>query len=456
MMTKKVVGLLTAAIVVFAFAVSVQCAETNWPEPTNAGSYPYTTRQPGASENPDNIFQLNECQNCKCPVKNVPCPQTTTIVGEQGSTTTQVSPTCPFDYDDNYGYVAASGTGMGADRNCRVLFNVCYCPESCATDVGTKIGIQMTILTPGVYWAKDPNAYDDVRGWNTVWFDNYAHTGLCTPTDQPKNFGQIKYYQTLEEKFNEKGKFIRIPRNEGTPAGDGSTAMGAADTSGDCFTSIPAVNKVKVIESEIDTDYVITAADAKRCNFWIDIPAMRLDGTAKQGDAIQVRITMLWNRVVTGLCEDCNPPILCECIRTVGVVCPDKPVVDTEKGCVFFPYVFQGLDAGAASWQSGIAVSALNRDVLPANAYCELTVKDQEGNIATYKNTAMGNKLVWAFVLDQIIDNFTNASKLVPGAVSLEIKSNYRMDGYSFMMADMDGSYFGAGAMARGCEGCCP
>jgi hypothetical protein len=430
MMTKKVVGLLTAAIFVFAFAVGVQA---EWPVPTSSGSYPYTTAQPGG--NPDNIFQLNECQNCKCPTMNVPCPQTTVIVGEQGSTTTQVTETCPFDYDNHYGYCAANGTGMGADRNCRVIFDICACPEACETGVGTKIGIQMTILTAGVYWAADANCYDDVRGWNTVWFGLGPQNQQCNITAQDRNFGEIKYYQTLEEKFNDKGKFIRIPRTEGTPA-DG------------CLTSIPAVNKVKVIESQIASDYLIQAEDAniQKCKFWIDIPAMRLDGTAKQGDAIQVRITLLWDRVPE-FCEDCQPPILCECIRTVGVVCCDQPVVNTEKGCVFFPYVFQGQD----SWQSGVAVSALNRTALPDNAKCTLTVQDTAGNTATYVKTDMGNKLVWAFVLDQIIGNFTGGANLVPGAVSLKIESNYRMDGYSFMMAEMDGSYFGAGAMARGC-----
>jgi hypothetical protein len=440
MMTKKVVGLLTAAIFVFAFAVG---AQAEWPNPTSNGFYPYTTAQPGG--NPDNIFQLNECQNCKCPTMNVPCPQTTVIVGEQGSTTTQVTETCPFDYDDHYGYCPASGTGMGADRNCRVIFDICACPEACDTTVGTKIGIQMTILTPGVYWAEDATLEDAVNGWDTVWFGLTEKVDACATQLQDRNFGRIRYYQTLEEKFNDKGKFTRTPRTEGTPAAG-------------CLTSIPAVNKVKVIESDIETDYVIREEDTNKyqaCKFWINVPAMRLDGTAKQGDAIQVRITLLWNRVAE-FCPDCAPPVLCECIRTVGVVCCDQPEVQDDKGCVFFPYVFQGLDA----WQSGIAVSALNTDKFPENPTCTLTVKDTAGHTATYTKT--GNSYVWAFVLDQIIDGFTGAANLVPGAVSLKIESNYRMDAYSFMMADMDGSYFGAGAMARGCTGvssgsaCCP
>jgi hypothetical protein len=452
MMTKKVVGLLTAAIFVFAFAMS---AQADWPQETNDGKYTYTTKPVGAALNPDNLFQLNACENCqKCPDRNVPCPQVQTSEGVQGAVITTVTDACPFDYDGtmfgdlSYGYA----TPPGENQNCRVVLNACQCPESCELDPGTQIGIQMTILTPGVYWAADPNIAD--TGVPTVSFQNFPLNSNYCGTDETKNFGEIRYYQAYSatevtrEDYNTKGKIVRSFGPPATPVGG-------------CLSgNVSGAARAKVLESYMSPngvgDYTVTADDVGRCKFWIDIPAMRLDGTAKKGDPIQVRVTLLWNRVVDSLCSECDVAIMCECIRTVGIVCPDTQAVDTEKGCIFFPYVFQGLDAGAASWQSGIAVSALNRDVLPANAYCELTVKDQEGNIATYKNTAMGNKLVWAFVLDQIIDNFTNASKLVPGAVSLEIKSNYRMDGYSFMMADMDGSYFGAGAMARGCEGCCP
>jgi hypothetical protein len=401
MMTKKVVGLLTAAMLVFGFAMSAQCQDTD-----------------------NNIpFELDACENCKCPVKNVPCPETTVIVGEQGSTSTQVTPTCPFDYDNNeagdlgkdYGYCASgSGTGLGTDRNCRVIFNVCKCPEACVLERDDQIGIQMTILTQGVYWAKDPKTWDDINGWDTVRFGIFGkNASTCAPYLQDKSFGRIKYYQTIEDKFNDKGKFIRIPRNEGTPA-EG------------CLTSVPAANRVQVIESEIDTDYTITAADAGMCNFWIDIPAMRLDGTAKKGDAIKVRITLLWDRKHDSLCEDCYPPIMCECIRTVGIVCCDQAEVKEDEGCVFFPYVFQGLqDDSPSSWRSGIAVSALNRTALPENAKCTLTVQDTEGHTAIYEKTDMGNKLVWSFVLDDIIDKFAvvGGGSLKDGAVSLGTRS---------------------------------
>jgi hypothetical protein len=308
----------------------------------------------------------------------------------------------------------------------------------------------MEILTPGVYWANDPNAYDSDNNYSTVKFNNYPSSWttaqICADKTQPKNFGKIRYYLSTAQSFNTKDKYVRSPKDERSPLGDGSTFAGAASNAGDCFTTIPAANQVKVLESDIATDYTVTTADAGRCKFWIDIPAMRLDGTAKKGDAIQVRITLLWNRTVEGLCPACNPPVLCECIRTVGIVCADE--VSSDSGCLFFPYVLQGLES-TSGWVTGIAVSSRGTK-LPADAYCLLTLQDSEGAVATYKKTDMGSKLVWAFVLDREMKNFNKT--LAAGAVSLKVESNYRIDGYAFMNANMA---FGAGEMARACGTAC-
>jgi hypothetical protein len=187
MMTKKVVGLLTVAIFVFASAGAVIGADDSYV---------------GAVDGTVNIYQIGKCENCKCPDMNVPCPQTQVIVGEQGSTTTQVTETCPFDYDNHYGYCPTSGIGMGTDRNCRVIFDVCQCPAACETKPDTTIGIQMTILTPGVYWAKDVETWDDEHGWDTVWFRLFAKNQQCSANAESlerRSFGQIKYYQTVTD-----------------------------------------------------------------------------------------------------------------------------------------------------------------------------------------------------------------------------------------------------------------
>jgi hypothetical protein len=418
MKMKKVVGVLAALMAVFSFTVIA-----------------------GAQDNLGTVT----CTSCtKCALQNVPCPQT--LVGIQGAVT--ITEACPFDYDDAYGYCPstlgntefdAAGNGIAA-RKCRLVFNVCDCPDACNLNVGTKIGIQMTIMTTGVYWAEDEEAYD-ANGNRTIWFNNYSSpvANACAPArdaEMLKNFGTVTYYAGITESLNAKGKLDRKVTGAGVPA------------AGCLAGNVPAANRMTVIESNVATDYVVKAEDATKCMFWIDVPAMRLDGAAKAGDAIKVRTTLLWNRTVAGLCPSCDPPILCECVITVGVVCCETK--DANTGCMFFPYVLQGLQEDSG-WVSGVAISAL-ADTLPTDAWCKLTLKDQKGNVATWTNTNMGNGLVWSFVLDSIMDNF--GKTLEPGATSLKVESNYRMDGYTFMNANFG---FGTGAMPRACgEGCNP
>jgi len=414
------------------------------------------------------------CRACeKCALQNVPCPGEKD--GVQGNKS--VTGVSPFDYDDVYGYcpnqaqIDANGSGIIADdnkngvidanevtmiRRCRLIFNVCDCPESCKLLPDQKVGIQMTILTPGVFWAEDKN-YTDAN-YATIWFQNYkTYAEACAPAtgtltnvnnkDGRKDFGRINYYRSLTEKLNDKNKLERVLVGNGRPLSvvdDPSTPVDESVT-GYYAGSIPPGNRVQVLESDRDYDYTITKEDEGRCQFWIDIPAMRLDGEAKKGDVIKVRVSLLTNRTFSGICSACEQPNICECIISVGVVCCET---DSTSGCFFFPYVLQGLQE-SQGWVSGIAVSATG-DSLPAGAYCKLTLKDQTGNIATWTKSDMGNRLVWAFVLDNIMPEFKKTME--PGACSLKVESNYPIDGYTFMNANMQ---FGTGTMPRACSGAC-
>jgi hypothetical protein len=433
MKMKKVLGVLTLSVAMLVFATAAMAAN-----PSN--QFDITVLDGGRSG----------CNTCmKCALQNVPCPST--IYGEQGSVS--VTDVCPFDYDDQYGYcpnqdeITADGEGI-SKRKCRLIFNICDCPESCNLVPGEKVGVQMTILTTGVYWADDSNSYA-VSGSDTdrtVWFKNFKTISEACAPDRDvvmtKNFGKVKYYRSITEKVNSKGLVERTLNGEGVPASG-------------CFAgAIPSANKVKVLESERASDYQIKASDSGAltdsddglCQFWIDIPAMRLDGTeAKAGDVIKVRVSLLTNRTYSGICSACDQPNICECVVSVGVVCCTSK--SSTSGCFFFPYVLQGLQE-TQGWVSGVAVSATG--TIPAGAYCKLTLKDQDGNIATWTKSDMGNSLVWAFVLDSVMSNF--GKKMTPGACSLKVESNYPIDGYTFMNANMQ---FGTGTMPRGCGTSC-
>jgi hypothetical protein len=206
---------------------------------------------------------------------------------------------------------------------------------------------------------------------------------------------------------------------------------------------MPSQFRATVLESNID--YTIRKEDVvgNLCDWMIDIPAVIIDSQARPGARISVEVRLLWNKESDKLCDGCQVADVCKCEIEIAMVCCDTK--SSSEGCVFFPYVLQGL-AESSGWVSGIAVSAVGLTALPADAYCTLTLQDMKGNTATWTNRALGNSLVWAFVLDNIMANF--GKTMEPGATSLTVKSNYPIDGFTFMNANMQ---FGTGTMPRGC-----
>ncbi|RLC11507.1 MAG: hypothetical protein DRI57_18830, partial [Deltaproteobacteria bacterium] len=264
-----------------------------------------------------------------------------------------------------------------------------------------------------------------------------------------RNFGVIKYYQAITEEDyetpDETTKYRSTPSREGTPFEGSKTG------------SIQVPNRVNVLESLEETDYVFTADDTAdalgNCKVWIDIPTMRIDPTvAIANDIVKLQVRLLFNRKPSGICPECDPPDVCDVMLDVAVICePDEGTAAAgSEYCMFFPYVLQGLQ-DTDGWSTGVAISA--REEMPDDAWVKLELRDRAGKTATYERTSMGSGLVWSFVLDSQIENFTG--DLVPGASSLRVISNYSMDGYQFL--NVAGT-FGAGSNARGCKTgqCCP
>jgi hypothetical protein len=484
MKRKNVLGLLTIMIIVFAFAAAGFCQD-------------YSNKSDA------------ECYGCpKCPTGKIPCPGVKVEPGPQGTTTTVNEPAVPFDFDGSpyvangfgaYGYCPNKGfnfnTTTGQDgkvdtgnneRDCKLVFDLCDCGEACDVTIGTKVGIQMIIgtvdaagkflpgLVNGQFVAKDTGVYfadpdlptinfdirndindyckkktdktPDVRLMNqtTAYYDVEGHRLVSRDDpkyfearDEVRNFGVIKYYRNYAEVINNKGLFQTTLTNEGTPVGG-------------ALTTIADANRVRALESSKDFDYVFNTDDVKAvqyCNMWIDVPAMRVDpAIAKEGDEVWLKVRLLFNREYDGICDTCHPPDVCECYIKIGVICCDA-VVPTDKGCAFFPYLVQSIQ-GTSGWAAGVALTA--RGALPADAFYQFTLKDQAGKTVVYKETT-DVKTVWAQMLDTIMPKFP--AGIMPGAVSLQVDTNFPIDGYSFLT---DGN-FGAGTLARGCEGaCCP
>jgi hypothetical protein len=403
----------------------------------------------------------------KCEVKNIPCQGV--ILGDQGSKSN--TPSCRFDYDESYGYCGpnvefeADGKEK-AVRNCKFYIDICECPDACEITVGNTVGIQMVLKVngqnagpnDGVYWAQDPNLAD-----RKLHFQSYLKRSASdlakTCTDEGKNwtrfFGDIRYYSSLN--------FVKA---QGLDQGVGraiyTTGSEVQPYSSECITGpMPAANRATVLES--GTDYTISAADVNEggagggvCIWMIDIPSVIIDSQAKAGATISVEVRLLWNKENQDkLCDRCEVSDICKCEREIAIVCCETKA--NNVGCLFFPYVLQGLrelpEDQSGGWVSGVAISARPLDatttlVLPEGAFCKLTLRDTEGNTATWTNNELGNGLVWAFVLDSILPKFSKSLK--PGACSLMVETNYPIDGYTFMNANMQ---FGAGELPRGCYG---
>lgn len=473
---KKVLGVLSALVVVFGLVLAANAQDV----PANRSTEP----------------EVKGYFCGKCPLGTVDCPGTRIIPGPQGSTSTAVDPSFPFDYDGkpyqlnpsasgylgfgSYGYCSGYNFADDDTRNCKFFFDVCTCDEACKVEIGSKIGIQMYIKTSGVYFA-DPDLIEagneaDRLGMPTVHFGIYkdyrppcATNASAQPTvtmmeDSPyfldsagdrvgrptstsdagtwvvRNFGPVEYYTKLTEVTNTKGMFESTATHQYT---------NEAPLSGQHTGAVPARNRVVALQSFEETDYVFNEVDIAdalgNCKLWIDIPAMRVDPTvAQEGATIRLQVRLLFNRALDTICPQCNPPNVCDMTIDIGVVCCDVAVTPTGEHCMFFPYVLQGIQ-DTYGWATGVAISA-REDEMPDNAWVELKLRDQAGNIATYKRENMGRGLVWAFVLDDEMSNFTGS--LVGGATSLTVTSNYSMDGYQFL--NVAGT-FGAGSNARGC-----
>jgi hypothetical protein len=430
------------------------------------------------------------CKECsKCPIGNVPCPETKVIPGPQGQTTTTTETVNPFDYDGEpyagdfgaYGY--CKGFNFDADatindpgdsrRDCKFVFDICSCPEACEVVPGSEVGIQMIIKTPGVYFAapaagiveginfdirrsptEDVNPFCEKNDDGTpkivgmqggeYYYDAddnlvaYRDNATRIETGIVRNFPDVRYYRQFREYTNEKGKFVSEVSTEGTPLA--GSKIGALDDA----------NKVVALESV--GEYMFNEFDApsdptlKRCHLWIDIPPMRIDPTiAQKGDRVKIVVRLVFNRQQAGICPTCIAPDYCECEREIAIICCDETAV-AGQGCMYFPYALFNAPGG---WSTGIAITKNDATVTVANMEATLTLTDQADNKFTYKKTDFTTP-VWAFVLDSIMGSFT---PVTPGttpmgpAGSLKVDGNFSMDGYNFMNA----GEFGCGTMPRGC-----
>jgi len=374
-----------------------------------------------------NVFAEDaSCNNCKCPVWAVPCPEVVTEQGATGSTM------CPFDYDAMTGYCNAPPATM-AERNCKVILDICSCPQACQIVVGNTLGIQIEIITPGVYWAENtPSIQFEL-------FNKTNITGACNdttindgvPVTDNRSIGGISYFMA-----------------------DGATA---ATPNPACRNTVTNAEKAKILLSnDITQGYVITQDDTinKSCQMWIDIPAMIVNAAeyteAMRGQEIQIKVGIFtdWTWVTNAdnyLCPTCVHANLCECTITVGKFCCDAPV---ENFSMLFPYFAP--DTDASYFWNGIVISNLTDTAGSAT----LTIYEMDGDVgsATVAVPARG-------IYNSLLRNIAGVTVTKSGAgdtsnaignskAYIKVCTNFNADGFA-MLSDQSGAGESMGYLPR-------
>lgn len=349
---RKLITLLSAALLVFGFVAVVAAAEI--------------TVSPGSTCENDNPGYIN-----------------------RGCTTSQWGCT-PFDYEDTSDCSSYCGQKGLVHR---LYINLCTCEENGAfirqLKDGDTVDVSMTILVDkgdgkgpvagdhGVYWGEDVNHY---RG------DEYSSGGIDM---QPVLHDSMDCGSDFSYDEEFQGPFIYLLAN-GT-AGDvrghyyhHSNTSCDFDASERVVKIIPDTSHMCVDCNPVvpDHGYVITTEDTDpvnyRCNWAIDIPRLIVDpAVADRNDEVYVRVCL------TAISGDEDHRPLCPgggcCYDLfVGTMCCPQ---DSE---LVFPYV---TDMGNELWWFGLVLTSAS---------------SVEGNVTIYYYEKDGDQATWTTTIDPL------------------------------------------------------
>jgi len=354
------------------------------------------------------------CNSCdKSPLGTLNCP-----TGAQGSDCIDY----PFNYQTREGYNGTASYTL-ANTPYRAIFNICNCevpvptdPSSAPFSEGKRIGIRLTMLVNGVagdnlgaYWA-------DTAAATNIEFGTYAESSeTCTDTAYlslgtggltDRHFGPGKYYLA-----------------------DGVTEVAATYLGTACV--VPAANRAVVVNTNVDSGYLITGDDVlnKLSRWWIILPEMRVDpSVVKANDVISVRIETL-DQASGGICATCRAT--CVCVIDVAIMCPQGP---SSSACIF-PY-FTSTTAGGDYW-NGIAI--VNTGSSAGNA--TLTVYQQDGATGTFTTPSIAGHGMYVAALENI--GFTGTG-LGDMPIYISVSSNFSsLDGFAMIANPASGESMG-------------
>lgn len=292
---------------------------------------------------------------------------------QRGCETSQ-SACYPFDYEDFSScmenlplasYCSNSKTGLH-----RLVFDTCECivagtwPDLIS---GDTVDVSMEILVDngtgsavtgdnGVYWAEDVNSTSNRMGLPLTTFprnpSEYCDDSFCNHDEVPNMMDTAGTTVGLrgEQWFMGKFQYNKADGSLGTPY-DGTTCSVATNNRVVKFIT----DTTWALQHPTQHGYTVTDADEayKLCEWWIDIPMMRVDpGVATAGAKVYVNVC-LYPASASGLCSLSGS---CCCMVYIGQLCCSSIAPPNTYSCLY-PYI---VPLDSTYWDnSGIIITNL-------------------------------------------------------------------------------------------------
>lgn len=229
----------------------------------------------GPGETPPACHACSSAGKVSCAIRNIPANN---CLAEQDATNVFGI----FDWDDDYGFCTDGQT------SCTLRFNLCEC-DNCEFKEGWVMGIQLKILTPGVFWAGDANMTAFGRAGQNCYSENtynlafrrFAAGNGCTPTN-------------LHNAADTNNKHLRVAYYANETAANADSRTNSMKLTGP-GTGTTAT----VIRTPTPYDgWEISQEDVGNnwCEWQIDMPAMIASRTttAQAGSTVQVEAKLLF------------------------------------------------------------------------------------------------------------------------------------------------------------------
>jgi hypothetical protein len=358
---------------------------------------------------------------------------------------------------------------------CDPIISVCDCAEGAFFKEGDRVGISLTMLTPGVYWTYGT----DIKAKLFPFMNKYDATSEYDACDWR---GQLADDTITDWDFIW-GFANSLVYLDGPDAETDVIATSTLQSLGqqtDCtpleITHITTCSRDAWeidVNAKDDNDgdglfgedgYITIGADKFQQKYLlIDIPSVTINysqviaggaaGTTAQALLCILDAADSEDSICTGCDEVCCCPI------DLVKLCPEP----ANTKCIYFPYALYDASTDGVAYATGIVLTNISLDsatnntaVAAADMTVDITLIDSKGNsfMGTLTADDFGNTVNKAFTVEELV-TILEFDGVESGAVYISATANFAIDGEAITFGFAPTSSYAAATLARCCSGPC-